>query len=140
MPDLNSGDEIEVEGSKGNRYVLRRTGDVYSCTCPAWEHGQEPEKIRTCKHLKAYRGELAERARQKRTPTSPMFQGELLEDIFRADLLDQAETLLSLGEGKRAYELVEQAHHAKKRGEAISLVADAMQRRWIEIHVTRCWK
>jgi hypothetical protein len=141
MTDLNSGDKVEVEGSSGNRYVLSRNGDIYSCTCPAWQHGKEVEKRRTCKHLKAYRGEIAEKARLKFAPKSPMFQGQALEDIFRADLLDEAETLLDRGgDLEKASDLVEQAHRAKKQGEAISLVAGHEQQRWIEHHVTRCWK
>jgi hypothetical protein len=140
MPDLNSGDKVEVEGSSGNRYVLSRNGDVYSCTCPAWQHGKEVEKRRTCKHLKAYRGEIAEKARTKYAAKSPIFQGQALEDIFRSDLLDEAEQLLAQGELEKASDLVEQAHRAKKQGEAVSLFANPEQQKWIELHVTRCWR
>jgi len=140
MPDLNSGEEVEVEGSSGNRYILSRNGDIYSCTCPAWKHGKEVEKRRTCKHLKAYRGEIAEKARLKFSVNSPVFQGQALEDIFRSDLLDEAEQLLAKGDAEKAYELIEQAHRAKKDGEAISLFASKEQERWIEVHVTRCWR
>jgi hypothetical protein len=139
MPDLNSGDKVEVEGSSGNRYVLSRNGDVYSCTCPAWQHGKEVEKRRTCKHLKAYRGEIAEKARTKYATKSPIFQGQALEDIFRSDLLDEAEQLLAQGELEKASDLVEQAHRAKQ-GEAVSLFANPEQQKWIELHVTRCWR
>ena len=140
MSDLKSGDKVEVEGSSGNRYVLSRNGDIYSCSCPAWQHGKEVEKRRTCKHLKAYRGEIAERARLKSATNSPIFQGQPLEDIFRSDLLDEAEELLAKGELEKASDLVEQAHRAKKQGEAVSLFASKEQQKWIELHVTRCWR
>ena len=140
MRDLNSGEKVEVEGSSGNSYVLARDGDVYSCTCPAWQHGKEVAKRRTCKHLKAYRGEIAEKARLKFATKSPIFQGQALEDIFRSDLLDEAEKLLADGDLEKASDLVEQAHRAKKQGEAVSLFASNEQQKWIEVHVTRCWR
>jgi len=140
MPDLSSGEKIEVDGSSGNRYVLSRDGDVYSCSCPAWKHGKEIEKRRTCKHLKAFRGEIAEKARVKFVPKSPIFQGQPLEDTFRSDLLDEAEQLIEKGEIQSAYELVEEVHRAKKQGEAISLFSGPDQIKWIENHVTRAWK
>ena len=27
---------VQVSGSGSNVYTLKRTGDVYSCSCPAW--------------------------------------------------------------------------------------------------------
>src|SRR5262249_55908955 len=36
---------------------------VYSCTCPAWMHQSVAIERRTCKHLRAYRGDDAEKAR-----------------------------------------------------------------------------
>lgn len=63
MADLADGATTEVQGSGKQPYVLKNTGGVYSCTCPAWRNqGGAPER-RTCKHLKALRGEAAELTR-----------------------------------------------------------------------------
>src|SRR5262245_52368248 len=63
MPDLEDGESIEVQGSGSARYVLRNVGEVYSCTCPAWRNQSLGIEKRTCKHLKALRGEAAELSR-----------------------------------------------------------------------------
>lgn len=60
MPDLEDGESIEVQGSSGARYVLKNVGEVYSCSCPAWRNQSLGIEKRTCKHLKALRGEEAE--------------------------------------------------------------------------------
>jgi DNA ligase 1 len=62
MPELQDGESVEVQGSSG-RYELKNVGGVYSCTCPAWRHQSQGIEKRTCKHLRAYRGEQAETAR-----------------------------------------------------------------------------
>jgi len=59
---LEDGDAVEVQGGSG-RYTLRRQGDVYSCTCPAWLHQGIGIDQRTCKHLRAYLGEEVEAKR-----------------------------------------------------------------------------
>jgi len=63
MPDLEDGQSVEVQGSGSNRYTLKNVGGVYSCSCPAWRNQSRGIEQRTCKHLRAYRGEEAERAR-----------------------------------------------------------------------------
>jgi DNA ligase-1 len=63
MPDLRDGETAEIQGSAKTPYVLKNTGGVYSCTCPAWRNQSIPIGQRTCKHLKKYRGEQAEKAR-----------------------------------------------------------------------------
>src|SRR5689334_5812063 len=62
MPDLADGDSAEVQGSSA-AYVLKNTGGVYSCSCPAWRNQHAPIEKRTCKHLRAYRGDAAETLR-----------------------------------------------------------------------------
>ena len=59
---LTDGESKEVQGSGANTYTLKRTGGVYTCTCPAWRN-QRGGTMRTCKHLKGIRGEDSERAR-----------------------------------------------------------------------------
>jgi DNA ligase-1 len=63
MPELEEGEVAYVQGSAAKPYELTRSGDVYSCTCPAWMHQGRPIDQRTCKHLKAWRGEAAEAER-----------------------------------------------------------------------------
>lgn len=63
MPDLKDGETTEIKGSAKAPYVLKNTGGVYSCTCPAWRNQSIPIERRTCKHLRAYRGEQAEKDR-----------------------------------------------------------------------------
>jgi len=63
MPDLEDGESVEVQGSGSSRYTLKNVGGVYSCSCPAWRHQSRGIEARTCKHLRAYRGEEAERQR-----------------------------------------------------------------------------
>jgi DNA ligase-1 len=63
MPELADGEEAEVQGSGSNVYTLKNSGGVLSCTCPAWRNQGAGIERRTCKHLRAYRGDDAERER-----------------------------------------------------------------------------
>src|SRR5207245_5045043 len=63
MSDLLDGESVEVQGSARTPYVLKNTGGVYSCTCPAWRNQSVAIERRTCKHLRKLRGEAAEEAR-----------------------------------------------------------------------------
>ncbi len=63
MPDLKDGEAVEVKGSAAKPYVLKNTGGVYSCTCPAWRNQSTAIERRTCKHLRRLRGDAAETAR-----------------------------------------------------------------------------
>lgn len=63
MPELNDGDTAEVQGSAKDPYVLKNTGGVYSCSCPAWRNQSTAIERRTCKHLRQYLGEEFEKAR-----------------------------------------------------------------------------
>src|SRR3954447_10153458 len=63
MPDLDDGETAEVKGSGSATYTLKNSGGVYSCTCPAWAHQSLGIERRTCKHLRAFRGDEAEQAR-----------------------------------------------------------------------------
>jgi len=49
-----------VQGSGANVYELKRVGETYSCSCPSWRNQKGAGSMRTCKHLKALRGEQAE--------------------------------------------------------------------------------
>ena len=73
MPDLNDGESVEMQGSGSRPYVLKNTGGVYSCTCPAWRNQSIGIERRSCKHLaKASRGS------QPRKPASaPRFPPSL---------------------------------------------------------------
>ncbi|MGE5190922.1 MAG: DNA ligase, partial [Deltaproteobacteria bacterium] len=63
MPDLADGESIEMQGSGRTPYVLKNTGGVYSCTCPAWRNQSLTIERRTCKHLRKLRGDAAETER-----------------------------------------------------------------------------
>src|SRR5437867_12741398 len=63
MPDLKDGETFEMQGSGARPYVLKNVGGVYSCSCPAWRNQSLPIERRTCKHLRAFRGEAAEQER-----------------------------------------------------------------------------
>src|SRR5467141_1278265 len=63
MPDLQDGETIEMQGSGAKPYVLKNTGGVYSCSCPAWRNQSIAIERRTCKHLRKLRGDAAEEAR-----------------------------------------------------------------------------
>ena len=63
MPDLADGESVEIQGSAAKPYVLKNTGGVYSCSCPAWRNQSTAIEQRTCKHLRKYRGDAAETER-----------------------------------------------------------------------------
>ncbi len=63
MPDLQDGETFEMKGSAAKPYLLKNTGGVYSCTCPAWRNQSIAIERRTCKHLRKLRGDAAEEAR-----------------------------------------------------------------------------
>jgi DNA ligase-1 len=63
MPDLQDGETVEMEGSGSKPYLLKNTGGVYSCSCPAWRNQSIAIEKRTCKHLRKLRGDAAEEAR-----------------------------------------------------------------------------
>lgn len=52
-----------MQGSGARPYVLKNTGGVYSCTCPAWRNQSIAIEKRTCKHLRKLRGDTAEETR-----------------------------------------------------------------------------
>jgi DNA ligase-1 len=63
MPDLLDGETTEMQGSGSKPYVLKNTGGVYFCSCPAWRNQSIAIEKRTCKHLRKLRGDAAEEAR-----------------------------------------------------------------------------
>ena len=66
---MQDGERITVVGSTGTRYELTREGDVYFCTCPAWQKQRAAPAQRSCKHL---RGELGDAHEDRRiAPPAP---------------------------------------------------------------------
>src|SRR6476646_4213629 len=63
MADLQDGESTEMQGSGAKPYVLKNTGGVYSCSCPAWRNQSIAIEKRSCKHLRKLRGDAAEEAR-----------------------------------------------------------------------------
>jgi len=77
MPDLLDGETVEMKGSGAKPYVLKNTGGVYSCSCPAWRNQSIAIEKRTCKHLRKLRGEAEETARVgSATPPARKPEGE----------------------------------------------------------------
>jgi DNA ligase-1 len=87
--DLADGESTDVKGSGSSIYTLKNTGGVYTCSCPAWRN-QSAGVIRTCKHLRALRGDEAESqrlgssanltGRPPRPPKSPRAPGDPTSD------------------------------------------------------------
>ena len=75
-----------MQGSGAKPYVLKNTGGVYSCSCPAWRNQSIAIETRTCKHLRKLRGDAAEEARiggalpQRPVRASQSADGEDRED------------------------------------------------------------
>jgi DNA ligase-1 len=63
MPDLQDGETTTMQGSGKSPYILKNTGGVYSCSCPAWRNQSVGIEKRTCKHLRKLRGDAAETER-----------------------------------------------------------------------------
>src|SRR5258708_6961448 len=84
MPDIQDGEMIEMQGSGAKPYVLKNTGGVYSCSCPAWRNQSITIEKRTCKHLRKLRGDAAEEARVggalPQRPGQPKAGGDGAED------------------------------------------------------------
>jgi hypothetical protein len=74
MPDLHDGESIEVKGSARLPYVLKNTGGVYSCTCPAWRNQSVPIE-RTSKSLLAKRRRKATSKRRPSTSSCRLLAG-----------------------------------------------------------------
>lgn len=71
MPDLEDGQSTQVKGSGSAIYTLKNTAGLYSCTCPAWMHQNVAIERRSCKHLRAYRGEALETERVGAAGSAP---------------------------------------------------------------------
>lgn len=89
MPDLIDGESVEIKGSARLPYVLKNTGGVYSCTCPAWRNQSAPIERRTCKHLRGLRGVAAEQERIGAEPPPSSKTAETSEKDGPALLLAQ---------------------------------------------------
>lgn len=63
MPDLKDGESVEMQGSGSRPYVIKNTGGVYSCSCPAWRNQSIGIERRSCKHIRKLRGDAAEETR-----------------------------------------------------------------------------
>lgn len=103
MGDLADGDSLEVKGSAAKPYLLKNSGGVYSCTCPAWMHQSVAIERRTCKHLRNLRGDEAEQARVgdaalagKPVRPRPAPRGDGTEEPAAASAVDAAEPPLLL--------------------------------------------
>lgn len=69
--ELKDGETFEMQGSGKKPYILKNTGGVISCDCPAWRNQSLPIDKRTCKHLRKLLGDAAEEARIGATSALP---------------------------------------------------------------------
>ena len=60
--EMKDGEIQSVQGSSGV-YTIKRIGEVYSCSCPAWKNQSLALNARTCKHLRRYLTDEHESAR-----------------------------------------------------------------------------
>jgi DNA ligase-1 len=51
MTTLNEGETLKVPGSGSAVHTIKRSGGVYSCSCPAWRNQSLPPDVRSCKHM-----------------------------------------------------------------------------------------
>lgn len=51
MTTLAEGETLKVPGSGSAVHTIKRSGGVYSCSCPAWRNQSLPPDVRNCKHL-----------------------------------------------------------------------------------------
>lgn len=93
MPDLEDGESVEIQGSAKAPYVIKNTGGVYSCTCPAWRNQSLAIEQRTCKHIRQLRGSEAEQERigsalppEKTSQEKPVGPPLLLAHVWENDL------------------------------------------------------
>lgn len=57
---LKDGESLDVKSqSSATLYTIKRTGDHYYCTCPAWRNQNAPVNGRTCKHLRLTLGDVS---------------------------------------------------------------------------------
>ncbi len=61
--NLADGETTEIQGSGAKPYILKNSGGVYSCSCPAWRNQSNAIEQRTCKHLRKLRGDAEEAER-----------------------------------------------------------------------------
>ncbi len=97
MPDLKDGETAEVKGSARQPYIVKNVGGVYSCTCPAWRNQSVGIEPRTCKHVRALRGEAAEQERLGELAPPPVKTvtegGEHAPQLLLAESWDNAQDL-----------------------------------------------
>lgn len=97
MPDLQDGETVEMKGSGAKPYVLKNTGGLYSCSCPAWRNQSIAIEQRTCKHLRKLRGNAAEEERvgapPARVPQTESGEAAVGPPLLLAERWDNAEDL-----------------------------------------------
>lgn len=111
MPDLGDGQSVEIRGSARAPYLLKNVGGVYSCSCPAWRNQSLSIERRTCKHLRQYRGAVAEATRigassapvAEPMPTEPKSPALLLAEAWDGEQDVRDWWLSEKLDGVRAY-------------------------------------
>ena len=64
LNDLKDGELMKIKSSSSDKfYTIKNTYGIYSCTCLGWMFQTNAVDKRTCKHLRQFRGDAAEKAR-----------------------------------------------------------------------------
>ena len=122
--DIADGESVEVQGSAAKPYILKNTGGVYSCTCPAWRN-------QVARHREAGPASTSARPTAATTPRRNATGGALLRQVGRAarprtrqPQQAQADPARApLGERRRPRRLVDE-REARRRPRLLGRVED----------------
>lgn len=128
---MQDGGRITVLGSTGTSYVLSRTGDVYACTCPAWQKQRAAPAQRTCKHLRAELGDDHEDRRVMAPPAAPLREPRTLREGREAALAVTLERFPAVAARMRAvYDMPLPRHLAYAIGFYAGLTPEEREEAW----------
>ena len=128
---MQDGQRITVLGSTGSRYELSRSGDVYACTCPAWQKQRAAPEHRTCKHLRAELGDDHEDRRSRTPVPAPLREPRALRDRRELAMMEALERFPAVAERMRAvYDMPLPRHLAFAIGFYRGLTAEEREEAW----------
>lgn len=127
---MQDGQHITVRGSTGASYTLSRKGDVYACTCPAWQKQRGSPGQRSCKHLRAELGDDHE-DRRVQAPPPPLREPRTLRERREAALAETLARFPAVAERMRAvYDMPLPRHLAYAIGFYRGLTAEERDEAW----------
>jgi hypothetical protein len=128
---MQDGERVTVLGSTGTEYALSRKGDVYACSCPAWEKQRAAPALRTCKHLRARLGDDHEDRRVRARPQAPLREPRALRERREAVLARMLERFPAVAAKMRAvYDMPLPRHLAVALGFYGGLTPEEREEAW----------